>query len=56
MGGKLSNKYVKEYGRRLRPRNYEKFNPIKTREETEKKKEWLAENLRRKGMPFGGVS
>ena len=35
-GGMLSNKYVYKYHDGLRPRKYQKYNPIATREEAEK--------------------
>ncbi len=47
--GLLSNKYACKYGRRLRPKNYQQFNPLPTREAAEAKEVWLAKRLQGKG-------
>ena len=47
--GQRANRYVKEYGKRLRLKLFERFNPIQTRSEAEKKEKQLAEKLRKKG-------
>ena len=46
--GYKANRYVKKYGKYLRRRMYEKYNPL-TYEETKKKEVELAEKLRAKG-------
>jgi hypothetical protein len=46
--GHKSNKYAHKYGKRLRPREYAKYNPM-TREEAEKREVQLAEDLRAMG-------
>ena len=47
--GPIYSRIVHRYGIRLLPNEYEKYNPIKTREEAEKKEKELTEKLRRKG-------
>ena len=47
--GVRSNGYVKAFGVRLRPRFYEKHNPLPTREAAEKEERQLANRLRKKG-------
>lgn len=47
--GPLYSRVVHRYGIRLLPKEYEKYNHIKTREEAEKKEKELTEKLRRKG-------
>ena len=48
--GKKCNKYARDFGFRLRPRNYEKYNPISgDRNYAQKKERELAEKLRQKG-------
>ncbi len=48
--GYKSNKYAKNYGIRLRPDLYEKYNPIPTREDAEEIEEMLGKKLRKKGI------
>jgi hypothetical protein len=45
-GGKQGGKFL---GLWLKRRLYEKYNPIATRDEAERKEEWLAGDLRRRG-------
>lgn len=45
-GGKGSGQWL---GLWLRPRLYERYNPIPTRTDAEEKERWLAEHLRTKG-------
>ena len=40
---------VRKHGVRLRPRLYEKHNPLPSRIKAESKEKWLAEKLRKKG-------
>jgi len=40
---------IKQYGVRLRPKLYEKYNPLPSRIKAESKEKWLAEKLRKKG-------
>lgn len=47
--GMRSASLVRQHGVRLRPRLYEKFNPLPSRIKAESKEKWLAENLRKKG-------
>ena len=47
--GYKSNRYAKNYGLRLVPRKYKKYNPIKKREQAENIERWLTEKLRKKG-------
>ena len=47
--GYKANRFVKNYGLRLIPRKYKKYNPIAKREEAEYMEQWLAERLRKKG-------
>jgi predicted GIY-YIG superfamily endonuclease len=47
--GYKANRYVKKYGLRLRPRKFNKYNPIQRREEAEHIERCLTEKLRRKG-------
>ena len=47
--GPLYSRVVFKYGIRLLPNEYERFNPIRTKEEAEKKEKELTEKLRRKG-------
>jgi hypothetical protein len=44
-----ANNFVKRYGKKLKPRKYQKYNPIKTREEAEMIEQWLTNKLRAKG-------
>ena len=48
--GYKSNKYAKNYGIRLRPDLYEKYNPIPARKDAEEIEEMLAKELRKKGI------
>ena len=48
--GYKSNKYAKNYGIRLRPDLYEKYNPIPTRKDAEKIEEMLGRELRERGI------
>ena len=45
-----SNKYAREYGIRLRPELYEKYNPIPTRKDAEEIEEMLGKQLRKQGI------
>lgn len=47
--GYKSNSYARKYGLWLRPRIYNRFNPIETRKEAEIIEKWLTERLRKKG-------
>jgi hypothetical protein len=47
--GYKSNRYVRKYGLRLKKRLYKKYNPMKTRKESELMEKKLAEKLRKKG-------
>ena len=47
--GYKANRFVKKYGIRLRPKKYQKYNPIKTRKEAEEIEQKLTEKLRAKG-------
>jgi len=47
--GVRSNTYAREFGKYLRPRQYEKYNPLATRKKAEAKEKWLAERLQKKG-------
>ena len=47
--GYKSNRFVKRYGLKLKPRKFNRFNPIKTREEAEKIEKKLTNKLRNKG-------
>jgi len=48
--GYKSNKYAREYGIRLRPELYEKYNPMPTRKDAEEIEEMLGKQLRKKGI------
>ena len=48
--GYKSNKYAREYGIRLRPELYEKYNPIPTRTDAEEIEEMLGIQLRKQGI------
>ena len=48
--GYKSNKYAREYGIRLRPELYEKYNPIPTRKDAEEIEEMLGKQLRKQGI------
>ena len=48
--GYKSNKYAREYGIRLRPELYEKYNPIPTRKDAEQIEEMLSNQLRKQGI------
>jgi len=47
--GPLYSRVVKKYGIRLRPRLYQRYNPIATREEAETKEKELTLKYRRRG-------
>jgi hypothetical protein len=47
--GMKSAPLVRQYGVRLRPQLYEKYNPLPSRIQAESKEEWLAEKLRKEG-------
>jgi hypothetical protein len=47
--GYKSNSFAKRFGKRLMPRKYKKFNPIKTRKEAEEIEMKLTYKLRKKG-------
>ena len=47
--GYKSNHFAKKYGLWLKQRKYKKFNPIKTREESEMLEKKLTKKLRKKG-------
>ena len=48
--GYKSNKYAREYGIRLRPELYEKYNPIPTRKDAEELEKMLGKQLRKQGI------
>ena len=48
--GYKSNQYAREYGIRLRPELYEKYNPIPTRKDAEEIEEMLGKLLRKQGI------
>ena len=45
----LFSRIVKQYGIRLQPRLYEKYNPLKTRSEAEKKEKEVTIKYRKRG-------
>jgi predicted GIY-YIG superfamily endonuclease len=47
--GYKANRFVKQYGLRLVPRKFKKYNPLKNRKDAEYMEQWLAEKLRKKG-------
>jgi len=47
--GYKANRYVKEYGIKLIPRKFNKYNPIEKRKQAEEIEKILAEKLRKKG-------
>ncbi len=47
--GYKANRLVRKYGFRLRQKKFQKYNPIKTREEAEKIERQLTNKLRAKG-------
>lgn len=47
--GPLYSRIVKRYGIRLRPRLYQRYNPISTKKEAEKKEKELTIKYRRRG-------
>jgi len=49
LAGEHANPLVKRYGVRLKPKLYEKYNPLPSRIKAESKEKWLAEKLRKKG-------
>jgi GIY-YIG catalytic domain len=53
--GRKASRVVWNYGVELRPRLYQRLNPIATRGEAERVERWLAERLRRRRYTvFGG--
>ncbi len=48
-GGRLSNSFVRRYGRRLRPELYRKYNPIPTRKDALELEKYIAVKLRADG-------
>jgi|TARA_B110000459_G_scaffold144326_1_gene157238 hypothetical protein len=48
--GYKSNRYAKEYGIRLRPDLYEKYNPIPTRKDAEEIESMVAKELKTRGI------
>lgn len=48
--GYKSNRYAREYGIKLLPELYDKYNPIPTREDAENIEKMLSEQLRKKGI------
>jgi hypothetical protein len=49
LAGNRANRYVRDHGQKLKPKLYERHNPLPTRTEAEEKEQWLAERLRAKG-------
>jgi hypothetical protein len=49
LAGIRSNRYVYKYGIRLRPRLYEKINPLPDREKAERKEALVGQRLRKRG-------
>jgi len=47
--GYKANSFVKRYGVKLVWRKFQKYNPIRTRNEAEQVEQWLAYKLRKKG-------
>ena len=47
--GPIFSRIVRNYGVRLRPRLYERYNPLKTREEAEAKEQELTIKYRKRG-------
>jgi hypothetical protein len=52
--GLRASRHVKRYGKWLRRKLYERYNPIATQEEAKAKEAWLAEHLRRMGYTVKG--
>lgn len=48
--GYKSNRFAREFGLRLRPDLFEKYNPIPSRRDAEELEEYLAERLRTRGF------
>ena len=48
-GGRLSNGFVRRYGRRLRTGLYRKYNPVPTRKDALELEKYLAGKLRKAG-------
>ena len=48
--GYKSNKYAQQFGLKLRPDLFEKYNPIPTRKDAEEIEEMLAKELRKRGL------
>jgi Uri superfamily endonuclease len=49
LNGYRSNRFVERYGLELRPRLYDRYNPIDSRAEAEKLERYLAERLQKQG-------
>ncbi len=49
LNGYKSNRFVEEWGLELRPRLYERYNPIESRKEAEELERYVAERLRSRG-------
>jgi hypothetical protein len=49
VSGVKSNRYVRTFGIRLRPDLFERYNPLRSREEAEAMEQRLAEKLRTRG-------
>lgn len=49
LNGYKANRFVQKYGLELRPRLYDRYNPIATRGEAEKVERYLAERLQGQG-------
>lgn len=47
--GERSSSYVRRYGKRLMPKLYEKYNPLPTSADAEKREVKLAKRLRKRG-------
>jgi hypothetical protein len=53
--GYRSSRYVRRYGKRLRPRLYQRFNPMATRDQAVAMEQELARRLRNRGYTvYGG--
>ena len=48
--GYKSNKYAQQFGLKLRPDLFEKYNPIPTRKDAEEIEEMLGKELRKRGL------
>ena len=50
LAGEKANRFVRDYGVRLKPRLYGRYNPMATRAEAVEKEELLAKRLRLRGV------